>query len=162
MVRPGGCGRGANNPPPPPDYTVGMMQQFELNRQFMEGIMAQLPQQNHRAHNQQPTVVALHDGTRLNPTVFRNSDQPLDADDWLRNISHEMESTNVAPANLVTLASYHLKGSAAQWWSTHKRSQPDGEVITWDTFHSAFVPATFLTGSWTEKGKSSATSLRAT
>ena len=96
----------------------------------MEGIMAQFPQQNHHGHNQQPAAVALHDFTRLNPTVFRNSDQPLGADDWLRNISHEMESANVAPANLVTFASYHLKGSAAQWWSTHKRSLPDGEVIT--------------------------------
>jgi hypothetical protein len=41
MVRPGarGRGRGANNPPPPPDYMAGMMQQFELNRQFMQGLM---------------------------------------------------------------------------------------------------------------------------
>ena len=70
--------------------------------------------------------------------MFRNSDQPLDADDWLRAISHEMESANVAPANVVTFASYHLKGPAAQWWSTHKRSLPDGEVITWDDFQTAF------------------------
>src|SRR3989337_1437564 len=37
MVRPGprGRGRGANFPPPL-EYMAGMMQQFELNRQFME------------------------------------------------------------------------------------------------------------------------------
>ena len=38
MVRPAGRGRGANNPPPP-DYMAAMMQQFEMNRQFMQGIM---------------------------------------------------------------------------------------------------------------------------
>src|SRR4051812_32585352 len=81
-IRPAGRGRGANNPPPPPDYMTGMIQQFDLNHQFMAGVMAQSPQQNHQGHNQQPAEVALHDFTRLNPTMFRNSDQPLDVDDW--------------------------------------------------------------------------------
>ena len=35
-----GRGRGANDPPPPPDYMAAMMQQFELNRQFMQNGMA--------------------------------------------------------------------------------------------------------------------------
>ena len=39
MVRPGGRGRGGH-PPPPPEYMARMMQQFDLNRQFMENIMA--------------------------------------------------------------------------------------------------------------------------
>ena len=42
MVRPNarGRGRGANaDNPPPPDYMAAMMQQFELNRQFITGIM---------------------------------------------------------------------------------------------------------------------------
>ena len=138
MVRPAGRGRGANNPPPPPDYMTGMMQQFELNRQFMAGIMAQFPQQNQHGHNQQHASVNLNEFTRLNPTMFRNSVQPLDADDWLHDITHELESAKVDPADYVNFASYHLKGAAAQWWSTHKRSLPVGEVITWDEFQSAF------------------------
>src|SRR3954468_12115534 len=68
MVRPGGRGRGGNDPPPPPDYMVGMMQQFELNRQFMENIRAQFPQQNQNGHPHQNAAVNLHDFTRLNPT----------------------------------------------------------------------------------------------
>ena len=65
MVISGGHGRGGH-PPPPPEYMAGMMQQFELNRQFMENIMAQLPRPN---MNQQPTQVTLQDFVRLNPTV---------------------------------------------------------------------------------------------
>ena len=39
MVRPGGRGRGGDAPPPP-EYMAGMIQQLELNRQFMENMMA--------------------------------------------------------------------------------------------------------------------------
>ena len=134
MVRPDGRGRGGNEPPPPPDYIAAMMQQFELNRQFMQNIMAQFPQQNQNGHHHQHDVVNLHDFTRLNPTVFRNTVQPMDADDWLRDITHELDSANFDPADYVTLAAYHLKGPAAQWWSTHKHSLPVGEVITWEEF----------------------------
>src|SRR4051812_17557849 len=44
----------------------------------------------------------------------------------------------VSPTDYVTFAAYHLKGPAAQWWSTHKRSLTAGEVITWEDFQSAF------------------------
>ena len=67
---------------------------------------------------------------RLNPAMFRNSEQPLDADDWLRDIEYEMESASVAPVSYVTFATYFLKGPAAQWWSTHRRTLPAGTVIT--------------------------------
>ena len=76
MVRPGGRGRGGNAAPPP-EFVAGMMQQFELNRQFMEGVMAQFPRPN---MNQQPPPVTLQDFAQLNPVVYRSSTQPLDAD----------------------------------------------------------------------------------
>src|SRR5215216_5023014 len=102
MVRPGGRGRGGDAPPPS-EYMAGMIQQFELNCQFMENMMAQFPHPN---MNQQPTPVTLQDFMRLNPTIYRNSTQPLDADDWLRDITYELESANVAPTSYVTFASF--------------------------------------------------------
>src|SRR4051812_17055636 len=100
--------------------------------------MAQFPQQNQNGHHHQHAVVNLHDFTRLNPMVFRHTVQPMDADDWLRDITHELDSDNVDPGDYVTFVAYHLKGPAAQWWSTHKRSLPVGVVITWNEFQSAF------------------------
>ena len=35
-----GRGRAGGDPPPPPDYMASMMQQFALNQQFMQGLMA--------------------------------------------------------------------------------------------------------------------------
>ena len=100
MVRPGAHGRGrGSNAPPPPDYMAGMMQQFELNRQFMQGIMNQFPNQN---ANQLQGPISLQDFMRLNPVNYRSSTNPLDADDWLRDIAYEMESARVAQADLIT------------------------------------------------------------
>ena len=94
MVRPGGRGRGGDAPPPP-EYMAGMIQQFELNRQFMENMMAQFPRPN---MNQQPTQVTLQDFMRLNPTVYRSSTQPLDADDCnTRKRAIDGIDTNGAP-----------------------------------------------------------------
>ena len=134
MVRPGGHGRGGDAPPPP-EYMAGMIQHFELNRQFMENMMAQFPRPN---MNQQPAQVTLQDFIRLNPTIYRSSTQPLDADDWLRDITYEMESADVAPASYVTFASFFLKGHAAQWWDSHRRTLPAGTIITWPDFQAAF------------------------
>jgi hypothetical protein len=119
----------ADDPPPPP-YLAAMMEQFDLNRQFMAGVMAQLP--NHNA------PITLQEFVRLNPSVFRSSANPMDADDWLREIAVQMESAAVAPDCFVTFATYHLRGPAAQWWESHKLALPDGTVTTWQEFQIAF------------------------
>jgi hypothetical protein len=75
---------------------------------------------------------------RLNPAVFRNPVNSLDADDWCRDIAYEMESAAVAPGSYVTFAAYFLKGPAAQWWDTHRRTLAVGAIITWEEFKAAF------------------------
>jgi len=128
---------GDNNPPqpPPPDYMAAMMQQFELHRQFMQGVIDQFPRPN--AHHQ-PAVITLPEFVRLNPVTFYNSTNPLDADDWLRDIFFEMESAAVPPHSYVTFATYFLKGPAAQWWATHRQTLPPATVVTWEEFKIAF------------------------
>src|SRR3989337_4006371 len=119
---------GDNNPPPPPspDYMATMMQQFQLHQQFMQGVIDQLPRPN--AHYQ-PASITLPEFVRLNPVTFHNAANPLDADDWLRDIFYEMESADVALASYVTFATYFLKGLAAQWWATHRQTLPPDTVV---------------------------------
>ena len=94
----------------------------------MVGVMSQFPRPN---MNQQPTPVTLQEFARLSPVIYLSSTQPHDADDWLRDILFEMESANVAPASYVTVATFHLKGPAAQWWESHKGMFPAETVTTW-------------------------------
>src|SRR3990170_15977 len=96
---------------------------------------------NHLERNearQEPGPISLQDFVRLNPSTFRNSTDPMDADDWLRDIAFQMESANVLPDSYVTYATYHLRGSAAQWWESHRRMLPVGTITTWQEFQSAF------------------------
>ena len=118
MVGRGGRGRGANDPPPPPDYMAAMMQQFQMHQEFMQGIMAQFPNQNQNQNQQHG--VTLRDFVHLNPATFHKPDQPLEADDWLRDITRQLESARVDAADYVTFATFFLRGPAAQWWDTHR------------------------------------------
>src|ERR1041384_8138438 len=125
----------ANDSPPPP-YMAALLQQFDLNRQFMAGVMAQLP--NHNA------PITLQEFVRLNPSVFRSSANPMDADDWLREISVQMESAAVAPDCFVTFAKFHLRAPAAQWWESHKPALPDGVLPLGKNFSRPSVHGIFL------------------
>ena len=49
-----------------------------------------------------------------------------------------MESADVAPASYVNFASFFLKGPAAQWWDSPRRTLPAGTIITWPDFQAAF------------------------
>jgi hypothetical protein len=94
----------------PPPYVTAMMQQFELSHQFIGSLVDRLGNNNAR---QETGPISLQEFVRLNPSIFRNSTDPLDVDDWLRDITFEMESANVAHASYVTFAAFHLKGPAA-------------------------------------------------
>ena len=115
---------------------AGMVQQFELNRQFMTGMMNRMENLNN--NHQQAGPVSLNDFVRLNPATFHNSTEPMDADDWLRDITFALTSANVAAASYVTFAAYHLRGPAAQWWDSHTRMLPAETVVTWLQFQAAF------------------------
>ena len=67
MVRPAGRGRGGNVPPPPPDYLAAMMQQFQQNQVFMQGVIDQLQNQNQNNNQNQQHGVDLQGFMRLSP-----------------------------------------------------------------------------------------------
>ena len=90
------------------------------------------------AHHQRANVVSLSDFIKLHPPTFHHSVEPLDADDWLRSISHKLRSALVAEADKVTFAAYHLEGPASLWWENYGAMRPAGHVTTWAEFSEAF------------------------
>ena len=132
MAGRGGRGRGcgANDPPPPPDYMAAMMQQFQLNQVFMQGVIDQLQNQNQNHHNNHQNVVDLQGFMRLGPPTIHQPEQLLEADDWLRDVTRQLESAGVNVVNYVTFATYLPRGPAALWWDTHKSLLVEGTVLS--------------------------------
>ncbi len=80
----------------------------------------------------------IHDFIRLHPPTFHHSIEPLDADDWLRSITHKLHSASVAEDDKVTYATYHLEGPASLWWQNYEAMLPAGQIPTWKDFTEAF------------------------
>ena len=102
MVRPTGCGCGGDNPPPP-EYMAGLIQQFDVESPVHGTSHGSVPSSPYESATRPSDSARL---TRLNPVIYHNSTHPLDADDWLRDITFELEFADVAPANYVTFAAY--------------------------------------------------------
>ena len=81
---------------------------------------------------------SIYDFIGLKPPTFHHSIEPLDADDWLRSITHKLRSANVAESNKVTYAAYHLEGPASLWWQNYEAMLPAGQITTWRDFTKAF------------------------
>src|SRR3954468_23972753 len=83
-------------------------------------------------------LVSVNDFVKLYPPKFNHSVEPLDADDWLRSITHKLRSANVAEADKVTFAAYHLEGPASLWWENYEAMRPVGQLTTWADISAAF------------------------
>ena len=75
-------------------------------------------------------LVSINDFIKLYPPKFNHSVEPLDADDWLRSITHKLRSANVAEADKVTYATYHLEGPASFWWQNYEAMLPASQILT--------------------------------
>ena len=108
----------------------------ERNKRETNRLLERIEQNT--AHHQRANVVSLSDFIKLHPPTFHHSVEPLDADDWLRSISHKLRSALVAEADKVTFAAYHLEGPASLWWENYGAMRPAGHVTTWAEFSEAF------------------------
>ena len=123
------------NLPHPPSLAEVMME-AERNKRETNRLLERIEQNT--AHHQRANVVSLSDFIKLHPPTFHHSVEPLDADDWLRSISHKLRSALVAEADKVTFAAYHLEGPASLWWENYGAMRPAGHVTTWAEFSEAF------------------------
>jgi hypothetical protein len=74
------------------------------------------------------------------PPLFHKMEEPLDADAWLRTIESKFAllSTPCSEANKALFAAQQLRGIACIWWDHYYAMQPEGHVVTWKEFRTAF------------------------
>src|SRR4051812_29194521 len=99
-----------NLPPPPTMARVQM--EVERNRRDSHQLLCVIAQNTAKQRNE---MVSLNDFIWLHPPVFSYSTEPLDVDDWLRNIERKLHAGHVAYGDRVSYATYHLEGAASSW-----------------------------------------------
>jgi hypothetical protein len=134
----------ANNPPPPPTLEQVLIMQDQM-LQTMQQTMANMQQaQGHQPAPQPQQHNKLGEFQRTKPPTFSHPIKPMDAYDWLKTIEKKLQVVQCDNREKVMLASYQLKGPAADWWDVYVKAHEEPESINWqefkNSFHSHHVP----------------------
>src|SRR4051812_26492326 len=121
--------------PLPLPSAAEIMMEAEKNQRDQTRLLELIEQNTSRHRN---VVVSIQDFILLNPSVFRCSSEPLEADDWLHSIERKLDTAHVAPDDRVIFAAYFLEGAVAEWWENYVAMQPGGHLVTWQEFCVAF------------------------
>ena len=86
-------------PPPPPPFSEKLTQLTQVVARMAQQQANQMLHQNNR--NEGNGRVSLRDFHNLNSRIFASSTEPLDADDWLREMNRTLVTARVAPDDRV-------------------------------------------------------------
>jgi len=83
-----------------------------------------------------PRVGSVTDFMRLNPRVFTGNEAPLEAEQWLVDVTNLLAAANIPAAEQVKVVKIQLADIARTWWQTEE-SKLAGEA-TWKDFTEGF------------------------
>jgi hypothetical protein len=129
--------------PPPPPPSVDLATILDRQNHILELLAnAMLTQNNHGNGNGQHTPPSythrIADFHRLHPPKFGGSDNPLEANDWLREIEMKLEVVHASDRDKVLLAIQQLTGPALAWWQSYKEINLEAHTMIWDDFVKLF------------------------
>ena len=131
--------------PPPPPQMPSIEELLLMQTQLMQQMAANMAQQNQGQHHQhhQP---GLAEFMRTQPPTFEGSPDPLDADDWLKEVERKLNLANIPGPDRVRFATHQLKGVVADWWDNFAAAHDDPQDLTWVEFTEAFRAAHIPSG----------------
>nr|POE84169.1 hypothetical protein CFP56_46130 [Quercus suber] len=80
---------------------------------------------------------ALEKFRKLDPLAFKCIEDPVETNNWLKEIERLFRAIEVSDEQRVILAVFVLKGDALEWWESIERTH-GREVITWQHFVELF------------------------
>jgi hypothetical protein len=115
-----------------------MARQTKLLNQLVQAQMNQFHYQP-RGRDEPPSA-GYQDFFSTQPPLFHKTEEPLDADAWLRTIESKFAllSAPCSKANKALFAAQQLRSTARIWWDHYYAMQPEGHVVTWEEFRTAF------------------------
>jgi hypothetical protein len=95
--------------PTPPELPLDLVQVLANQTRLIEVLTRSLENQRPNGGRQQDR---MGDFLRFKPPTFAGSNNPLDADDWLRTIKRKLEAIGWPKNQRVQLAAHQLSGMA--------------------------------------------------
>jgi hypothetical protein len=72
------------------------------------------------------------------PPIFREAEEPLQADEWLSTIEQRSHLLRVTEGMKASYTGHQLQGPAGVWWNHHRTTFPANVEVVWDQFKEAF------------------------
>jgi hypothetical protein len=117
------------------------------NTRFLREMAGQqMQQQGRRAYPQGPRETSYLDFSETRPPLFVKTEDPLEADEWIRVIKQKFGLLRCTETQKSLFAAQQLRGPASTWWGNYVAVQPAGHQITWDEFKLAFQEHYILEG----------------
>ncbi|XP_050142171.1 uncharacterized protein LOC126618121 [Malus sylvestris] len=111
----------------------------------MASAIRETNQHNHEPHEgtENDQIMRIQGEFRkTRPSIFKGDPNPMQAEEWLRQIKRKLNDQRV-PENLkVTVACTYLEGQAYHWWES-VLVNPDLQITTWTTFGVIFLEKYF-------------------
>ena len=84
--------------------------------------------------NQQTGLAGRHsklaDFLRTRPLTFAAANEPLEAEDWLRDTEKKLRLARCSDKDKVDFATHQLKGAAAAWWENYLAARGDDSLVS--------------------------------
>jgi hypothetical protein len=137
-----GVGDEEQPPPPPPPPTLAELMQIVVESQCMLAkAMRQMANRDDRHVRQGPEpnqYSTFKDFMDTKPPIFREAEEPLQADEWLNTIEQKFHMLKVTEGMKASYAGHQLHGPTGIWWSHHRTTFPANVEVVWDQFKEAF------------------------
>nr|AAM12303.1 putative polyprotein [Oryza sativa Japonica Group] len=132
--------------PSPPHVENNMQHLMAVQTQILQGLATAIAGIQHNAHgNGHPHTgnnrSKLTDFLRSRPPEFSQTVEPVEADDWLKDVERKLNLVQCTPVEKTLYASHQLRGPAADWWENYCNAHPEPTNIPWDEFAAAFRAA---------------------
>jgi hypothetical protein len=135
----------SNNPkePPSPPPSVDLATILDRQNRILELLANAVMNQNNNGqgniqYGSTPYIHQILDFHRLRPPKFGGSNNPIEADDWLREIKMKLDVVHANDRGRVLLTVQQLVGPALAWWQSYKEVNPDTRNMVWDDFVKLF------------------------
>lgn len=119
-----------------------MAMQTQILQSIAQNLAALNPQHHPAPHHNGRSK--LTDFLRTHPPEFSQTTEPVEVDDWLKDVEWKLDLVQCSPREKALYAAHQLRGPAANWWENYCAAHRDAANIVWvefaEAFRAAYVP----------------------